>query len=149
MNGTISLDPSDRIYLDTNVFIEAFEKRGELSNLVVSLLVANSQQRPQRLVTSELALAEILVRPLELKDERLVRDYEGWITTNSYLEVYPIGRAVLWHAAELRANDKTLKLPDAIHLTTAIETKCRYFLTNDKRIVGNFELIFCRSQKTT
>ena len=138
MNGRIEVKPDDRIYLDTNVFVEAFEHEGELSSLVASLLAANSQQRPQRLVTSELTLAELLVRPLELNQTALVQTYDNWMTTNPYLEVYPVVRSILRQAAEFRAHDKTLKLPDAIHLTTSIETNCRYFLTNDRRIAGQF-----------
>jgi predicted nucleic acid-binding protein len=48
----------------------------------------------------------------------------------------PVARDVLFKAAHLRANSKSLKLPDAIHLTTAQEKKCRFFLTSDERIKG-------------
>jgi hypothetical protein len=37
-------------------------------------------------------------------------------------------------AAKIRANDSTIKLPDAMHLSTAISEKCGFFITNDKGI---------------
>lgn len=129
---------SDRVYIDTNVFIEAFEGRTRLSELLRSLLVAEADRQPQRLVTSELTLAELLVKPLEMKRNDWVQTYDNWTFTNPYLEVVPIVRRVLRDAAELRARDKGLRLPDAIHLTTAIGTQCKYFLTKDRRIAGQF-----------
>ena len=45
----------------------------------------------------------------------------------------PITRALLIEAARLRASSR-LKLPDAIHLATALQYECPVFLTNDTRI---------------
>lgn len=138
MNGTIDAKPDTRIYLDTNIFIEIFEGRGRLSELLTQLLTAVENESRQRLVTSELALAELLVKPIALQRHDLIRIYDNWTMRNSYLEVVPVVRNVLSDAAALRANDKSLKLPDAIHLTTARGTKCRYFLTRDKRVKGQY-----------
>lgn len=138
MNGTADLRISDRIYLDTNIFIEAFEGRRPLSLLVASLLTAAPDLEPRRLVTSELSLSELLVKPLELGREDLVHVYDSWTISNAYLEVVPVVRDVLHDAAVLRARDKTLRLPDAIHLTTAVGTRCRYFLTGDRRLSGQY-----------
>ena len=46
------------------------------------------------------------------------------------LEVIPINRDILEDAAQWRATSK-LKLPDAIHLATALHRQCDSFLTND------------------
>jgi predicted nucleic acid-binding protein len=136
MSGTIEPKITDRIYLDTNVFIEAFEGRGRLRDLLQSFLPMEPVRTPQRLVTSELTLSELLVKPLEMQRDDLINVYDNWMITNPYLEVVPIDRGVLFKAALLRAKNKSLKLPDAIHLTTAQEMNCRYFLTNDDRIKG-------------
>jgi predicted nucleic acid-binding protein len=138
MNGTTEDKVLDRIYLDTNVFVEAIEGRRPISSLTTELLLANSERQPQRLVTSELTLSELLVKPLEMQRDDLVQVYDNWAITNAYLEVVPVVRDVLRGAATLRSRDKSLKLPDAIHLTTACGTKCRYFLTGDKRISGQY-----------
>ena len=138
MNGTIDSNTSTRVYFDTNIFIEIFEGRGRLSELLTQLLTAVESEGRQRLVTSELALAELLVKPIALRRHDLVRIYDNWTISNSYLEVVPVVREVLSDAATLRANDKSLKLPDAIHLTTARGAGCRYFLTRDKKIKGQY-----------
>jgi uncharacterized protein len=136
MNGKI--DRLARVYLDTNVFIEAFEGRGPLSEKLADFLVANENRQRQRLVTSELTMAELLVKPIEMQRHDLISTYDNWTISNSYLEVIPVSREVLGDAALRRARDKSLKLPDAIHLTTAIKAECRYFLTSDKRIKGQY-----------
>ena len=136
MNGKI--DRLARVYLDTNVFFEAFEGRGPLSEKLAHFLVANENQQRQRLVTSELTLAELLVKPIEMQRHDLISTYDNWTISNPYLEVVPVSREVLGDAALRRARDKSLKLPDAIHLTTAIRAECHYFLTNDKRIKGQY-----------
>ncbi len=138
MNGTINAGQDTRVYLDTNIFIEIFEGRGRLSELLTRLLTAVENEDRQRLVTSQLALAELLVKPIALQREDLISVYDNWTISNTYLEVVPVVRELLKDAAALRANDKSLKLPDAIHLTTAIGTQCRYFLTRDKRIKGQY-----------
>jgi predicted nucleic acid-binding protein len=144
MSGTTSPRLKDRVYLDTNVFIEIFEGRTSLSGLLTELILATPELRPQRFVTSELTLSELLVAPIEAGRQDLARLYDSWTITNTYLEVVPVVRDVLRDAASLRARDKTLRLPDAIHLTTAQGTQCRYFLTKDKRIKGQFgvEILF-------
>jgi len=138
MNGKIDTSPDTRFYLDTNVFIEIFEGRGPLSEMLSEFLIAVENQKRQRLVTSELTLAELLVKPVALQRHDLIQVYDNWTISNSYLEVVPVVREVLRDAATLRANDKALKLPDAIHLTTARGTGCRYFLTKDERIKGQY-----------
>jgi predicted nucleic acid-binding protein len=138
MSGTTKPKTTDRIYLDTNVFIEAVEGRGALSQLVTSLLLQTPNRVPQRLMTSEFTLSELLVKPLEMRRDVLVQVYDNWTITNDYLEVVPVTREVLRGAAELRSRDKTLKLPDAIHLSTAAGMRCKYFLTQDRRIKGQY-----------
>jgi len=138
MNGTIEITAGTRFYLDTNIFIEVFEGRGPLSELLVQLLTAVENSSRQRFVTSELALAELLVKPFILQRDDLIQAYDNWTISNSYLEVVPVVRDVLRDAAALRAKDRSLKLPDAIHLTTARGTGCRYFLTRDKKIKSQY-----------
>ena len=136
MSGMIEPKIAERIYLDTNVFVEVFEGRRALSRNMSELLTRESVIT--RFVTSELTLSELMVKPFEMKREDLISAYDNWTISNSYLEVIPIIRDVLRYAAQLRARDKTLKLPNAIHLAIAIHARCRYFLTGDNRIKGQF-----------
>jgi predicted nucleic acid-binding protein len=122
-----------RIYLDANVFIEAVEGRGALSNALIALLTVETEIT-QPLVTSALTLSELLVKPYELGRDDLVRTYDNATIANEVIEVVPVVREILRDAARLRSQEKSLKLPDAIHLTTALGTHCSHFLTNDRRL---------------
>jgi predicted nucleic acid-binding protein len=55
------------------------------------------------------------------------------LTPSTWLAVVPIERSILIEAAKLRAQLK-LRLPDAIHIATAIATDCPTVLSNDRRL---------------
>jgi predicted nucleic acid-binding protein len=81
-------------------------------------------------VTSELTLAEVLVGPLKTGNVAIQQTYRSFLTSTATVEVPPVSRDILEESAQLRANTK-LKLPDAIHLATALRFRCDSFLTND------------------
>jgi predicted nucleic acid-binding protein len=133
-----------RLYVDTNVFIYAFESddaRAERLRMLLSTL------RPQPfLATSELTLSETLAGAYRQSDESLIEIYSHWTTTNPYIEVGPVTRDVLWAAAILRSQTPSLKLPDAIHLTTAFTLGCSHFLTGDSGLKGEYAFVDTRFQ---
>lgn len=123
---------SGRIYLDTNIFIYALEGYPAFRPALTALFEA-FDRREVAAVTSELTLAEALVKPLlDRHAERQVA-YLQLLQPTASLQVVPVSREILIAAARLRA-DVTLKLPDAIHVATAQLTGCAHFLTNDTRI---------------
>lgn len=77
--------------------------------------------------------AEVLVRPLALKDDDLVRKYQRLLESDSEIEMISISRDVLFLAARQQGELK-LKLFDAIHVATAQLAGCDYFLTQDERL---------------
>lgn len=121
------------IYLDANIFITAFETVGERSDAAWSILdaVTSGSVRAQ---TSELTLAELLPKPLELSSELLVEIYMGLIKAEGVLFVAPVTRSILIKSAEVRATSQRARLPDAIHIATALETGCTAFVSDDRRI---------------
>ncbi|HSF48619.1 MAG TPA: PIN domain-containing protein [Burkholderiales bacterium] len=124
------LADGERVYLDANVFIYAFE--GFPAFLpVLTALFARMDRGELSAVTSELTLAEVLVKPLQDGNDFLRQRYEETLKSSSALAVIPVSRAVLSRAAWLRARHETLKMPDAIHLATALAAGCNRFLTND------------------
>lgn len=127
------------LYLDTNVFIAMAEGATALSGKLYDFV---RSQRPGHnfLFTSELSLAELLVYPLRHQEKGLVRLYDGWLTSGGWSTVVSISRPILLKAAYLRAQYATIKLPDAIHLSTAIEAGCTHFLTADKRLPERISL---------
>lgn len=132
-----------RVYVDANVFIRTFEGTDELSDALSSLLLSGAGAEP-RFVTSELTLAEVLVMPYRDGNDHLIDVYEGWMLTNDYVEVAPIDRGVLLYASVLRSQHPHLKLPDAIHISTAIGLRCSHMLTGDQRLHHRYELIHRR-----
>lgn len=138
-----------RIYLDTNIFIMAFERRDETSDRLAQLLAAGDADAEPRFVTSELTLSELLVTPYRQNDDSLIDAYEGLILTNSWLEVLPIVPPTLRYAAVLRSQYGSLKLPDAIHLSTAIGANCSHILTDDRGIKDEYRLTDRRYGRTT
>ena len=140
------------IYLDANIFIYLLEGYDELTPWLTQIF-AFIDKGILRAVTSELTLAETLVKPLINKNLALQQIYQSAIQTSPELEVKPISREILIKAAQLRAdlNSSTIRLPDAIHIATAQATGCKTFLTNDKRLKINFgiEVMLVSEIKTT
>jgi uncharacterized protein len=60
--------------------------------------------------------------------------YKNLLWKNQIVDVRHVDRAILRHAAELRGGYKSLKLPDAIHVSTALRADCTDFLSNDSRL---------------
>jgi predicted nucleic acid-binding protein len=98
-----------------------------------ALFLAQIDERRIDAVTSEITLAECLVKPFAEKNIGAVEAYNAFLSQRSGFPVIPISREILISAAKLRA-EIGLKLPDAIHLATAEWSRCSAFVTNDRRI---------------
>ena len=127
--GKLSAIIGKRVYCDANVFIYALEGYAAHANLLKALLQA-MDSRELIVVTSELTVAEVLVKPLRDGDKTLEQKYRRFLTPSTALELWPLTRVILERAAEARAVSK-MKLPDALHWTTALQACCDSFLTND------------------
>jgi predicted nucleic acid-binding protein len=130
----------DKIYLDTNVFITAFEGRDKFGELLLQLLLRRREDSGSLFVTSELTLSELLVLPYRRIDHDLINKYETILVRSHWLDIVPVEMRILRHAAALRAQYPSLKLPDAIHLSTAIGSGCSHILTADEGIRGDYRL---------
>lgn len=129
--GLITLLRGSRIYLDTNIWLYALEGTSEYSESLVTLFGA-ARDRSVTIFTSELTLAEVLVRSIRENDIARQAAYTKAITATNNTEAVPVSRTILLEAAKVRGATK-LKLPDAIHAATAITTDCTTFLTNGKQ----------------
>jgi predicted nucleic acid-binding protein len=133
-----------RIYLDTNIFIALKETGGDLGLKLVELLAAAPTGTQPFLTTSELTLAELLTKPHTEGRDDLIDQYDNWMLPSPWLDVGPVERSTLWFAAILRSNYRSLKLPDAIHISTAIGFECSHLLTNDNGMKGDYQIIHKR-----
>lgn len=140
--------PVSRVYLDANIFIQIFEGVGLLRDRVFDIFDACKPGGQTFLATSELTFAETIVDPYRRKNEELIQLYDNWTVSNAFLEVGPVNRDVLYAAAVLRADNPGFKLPDAIHVATAMLFRCSHFLTSDKRLKGICTLDHVRSGLT-
>lgn len=130
---------ADRLYLDTNILIALAEGADDLSRMLWEMV---GSQKPDQffLCTSELTLAELMVMPVRQKDDKLLRLYDNWLVSGGLFEVAPIDKPILWGAATIRARYSTIKLPDAIHLSTALKMGCGHVLSADRGIPDELEV---------
>lgn len=121
------------MYLDANVFIAAFENVGAHSDHAWWILRAIEDGEVAGM-TSEITLAEILVKPLETGASDLASGYEKMVTSTERFAVLPVTREILVRAAGVRARRNSVKLPDAIHIATAQAFSCGFFVSDDSRV---------------
>lgn len=131
--GIVDLIADRQIYIDSNPIIYVIEQYPRFIDVLRELfgLIDNAQIIA---TTSELTLAEVLVKPIRDQLRDLQQSFEERLQTSGGLIVAEIDRPILVRAAEIRAAQTSLRLPDAIHVATALETNCKVFLTNDQRI---------------
>jgi hypothetical protein len=83
-----------RVYLDSNVFIYALEGVEPWVNPLRDVFIAMESGQIAA-ITSELTLAECLVRPFVLARLDLVELYQGVLSPRPGLEIAPIQNGVL------------------------------------------------------
>jgi predicted nucleic acid-binding protein len=117
------------IALDTSIFIYQFQanpKYVDLTHPIFQWL----EQPGSHAVTSTITMAEILIQPYRDKDQNLIDNFKGLLSTYPNLEWISPGLGIASRAAQIRAHHR-FPLPDAIHAATAIDSKTTAFLTND------------------
>lgn len=119
------------IYLDTNALIYMTEGsaafKRHLEKFFEQIVDATA-----RLVTSELALTEVLVHPIRDNNRKLLEAYNDLF--EHFVDARPITRRMLIRAAELRAGPRKYRTPDAIHIATAEDAGAQLFVTGDSGI---------------
>ena len=135
------------VALDTSVWIYHFEGSTAYGRAADSVLEAVAQARIGA-VASELVLLELLVAPLKKGVQDTADEIELALLHFPNLQLAPVTRAVLVHAAEIRAR-YGLRTPDAIMLATAVESGATLAVTNDSawRKVDEIEVVLLRDLK--
>lgn len=123
-----------RLYLDSNVFIYAFEAQTDAVRGATAQLLREVHAQHVSAVTSLISRAEVLVRPLRLKQGELADRYRALLSGAGAVVLYGVDESVVDRAAELRAEYPVLKLPDALHIATAMQVGCDAFVTGDRRL---------------
>jgi len=132
----VERSPAPVVYIDANPFIYAIEGDPAVANPIRDLFML-FREKPGTATTSELALAEVLPKA---NFPRLQRQYLNLIVWSKNFELQPTTRSILLETVRYRRFMATgrprkprvmPKLPDAIHVVTAIQTRCHFFLSND------------------
>jgi uncharacterized protein len=116
-------------YLDTSAIIYLIEGAAGARAQVASLIASAQRDPSGHLVTSRLARLECRVKPIREGDGGLLATYDTFFT-RPRLTVVEVSAAVLDRATDLRARHG-FKVPDAIHLASAIEASADAFITGD------------------
>ena len=83
-------------------------------------------------VTSTVALLEVLVHPFRSNNRKLAAEYRD-ILLNSKLTILEVSTSIAEQAAQLRAAHN-IRTPDAIQVSAALSAGASHFLTNDIRL---------------
>ena len=127
------------VYVDANPFIYFVDGADSVANRVRPFF-ATLANKPGIAATSELTLAEVLAKARP--DAR--RSYLNLIVWSKIFQLQPVTRDILIDTADYRrvsrktrpdGTEATVKLPDAIHVVTAIQLRCRLFLSADERLI--------------
>lgn len=136
---------ASQIYLDTNIFIYALEGIHPYAE-ELRVIFESIDSGSITAVTSELSLAECLVKPFADDNMASQAIFNQTLSTSDTFQIIPISRQILVEAARLKATYSSLRLPDAIHLATADICQCTIFLTNDNRlkVVSKFQMLLLK-----
>lgn len=120
---------NQKIYLDTCIWIYLLEGYKDYSQQLKELSTYIQDTNTQ-IYTSDLTLAEILVKPFQLGKKDLQGLYKNIFCDSKLVNCISINQEILIKAASIKAEYK-FKLPDAIHLSSTLSSRCTYFITND------------------
>lgn len=121
-----------RVYFDANIFIYLIEGFPSLEKNLGEIRDSIFHNEC-RILSSELTLCEVLVPAFRTENSELLMLYCKFIEESGAFELIPTAREIYIRASLLRAQ-LGLKIPDAIHVSSAIESGCTAFLTNDKSL---------------
>jgi uncharacterized protein len=117
-----------RVFLDSALVIYLVDQNPIFGPRTETWLKAH----PGDLVSSELMRMESLVLPVRNNDPVRIAEFENYFNSR-IAEMVPFLRSVFDQAIEIRARFP-FKIPDALHLAAAVESKCDVFLTNDHQL---------------
>lgn len=119
--------------LDTNAVIHFLDGTPEYISLLEPLfeIVENGQIKVNLSVITE---AELLVKPYRENNVKAVKDVQLLTEDFPNIEVIPVTRKIARDAAKIRSS-LVLKLPDAIIISTAVNTNSDVIIGNDHELL--------------
>lgn len=127
--GRPPLKGAPRFYLDTNAVIAILERTEGLNPAQRMFLLGIADGR-WFAASSELTLAECIVKPIRDGAPEHRRSYEEFLDTQLSAPLLPVSREILVLASEIRAVSKA-KMPDCIHVASALALNCDVMVSAD------------------
>lgn len=127
-----------RIYIDANFLIYFFDKREPYTSITSQILVACDRQEIFG-YTGDAAVAELMVYPYRTKNEMEIARGKAFFNRENFLQVLSHNSTAFDTASRLRA-ETGMKLIDSLHCATAIQSGCKFFITNDRGIRSTSQL---------
>lgn len=116
-------------YVDTNVVIALLDGLS-LPTAAQRVFLDALDAGTTSAVTSALTLAECLVRPFSEADDVRISLVCEFLAGRPEFQVVAIDTETLVLAAQIRATSRN-RLPDAIHIATAVQAGCAVLLSDD------------------
>lgn len=128
----------DSLFLDTCIFIYFIEKYPEYNEKIAEILEYYLNKNTI-FSTSVITHSEFCTMPYRTNNHLNIQQFELLL---SQLDIIPIeiNRKIADDAAKLRAKYGSLRLMDALQISTAINQNCDAFLTNDKKLQRIMEI---------
>jgi len=133
----------DKIFIDTAPFIYHVESNPEF-RVVTRYFFDLLDNEEFKAITSTITLTEVLTKPFEIEDEKVIRTFSTIIIDNKKIDLFDIDYRTAIDAARLRANYSFVKTMDAIQIAAALNHGADGFMTNDndlKKVNEGLEII--------
>lgn len=115
------------IYIDSNLYISALGE--DVVTRHIAALLERADTKQINLVSSVLVYGEVIKTNSSAETGHIL------LFLDALPVAYPpINKEVMLQAAQLRLDNPALKLPDAIHLATALANGCDVLLSEDKQL---------------
>ncbi|KKR32619.1 MAG: PilT protein-like protein [Candidatus Gottesmanbacteria bacterium GW2011_GWC2_39_8] len=121
------------IALDSMVFIYLFEDDRRYINKIFPLF-KDAEKGKLTLVTSIISVIEALSTPKYISDENTRMEITNFFRETDGLSVKSIDWEIAETAAGLRRENRTLRVPDSLQLSTALICRASSLITNDLNI---------------
>lgn len=128
-----------KVFVDTASLIYYLERNEQYFEKMKAFF-QDCCERDVDIVTSAVTYEEYLVYPYRQNKTELIENFESFIS-NMGIRIINIDKEIAREAAKLRGKYPYFKAMDALQIASAIETACNLFLTNDKQLRQEREIL--------
>jgi len=118
--------------IDTSCFIYLFEQNPQFEPLC-RLIFNLAGQGKITLLTSIVSVAEVLVKPKQKENQKMLETYQSIFLESPNLRVAQLDFPTACLAADLKAK-YSFGLADAFQIAACMQNNAKLFITNDKKL---------------